>query len=153
MTTPRKDTLVSVAALLALALAPIACAHAPSHAVAGTPVPVESRPLTLRFDNTGREYVHVYLLGEEREWFLGRVDPGAIATLRIPEAALTGSSPLMRLAVLAGARVTLQAAHDRRATTTFVQPTSVILSHSWRFADGTLTSLALRDPGADGRRR
>ena len=37
-------------------------------------------PGQIRFDNDAREHVHVYLIGEKREWLLGRVEPGAMAT-------------------------------------------------------------------------
>ena len=85
--------------------------------------------------------MHVYLIGEKREWVLGRVEAGAIALLRIPEAALAGNPTFVRLVVIAGDGVTLQAARHARATPTLAQPVLDILSQRWRFSQGSLTSL------------
>jgi hypothetical protein len=121
-----------------------ACAGAPQRAALEAPPPAEARPLAIRFDNDAREYVHVYLIGERREWLLGRVEPGAVAMLRIPDASVADNSGLVRLAVITGGRVTLWAARDMRAQLTVAQPASDILSQEWRFAQGQLTSLGLR---------
>ncbi|MDQ3997096.1 MAG: hypothetical protein M3303_08755, partial [Gemmatimonadota bacterium] len=59
---------------------------------------------------------------------------------------------LVRLAVIMGGRLTLQAARDPRAQLTIAQPASAILSQQWRFAQGQLTPLPLRrSPAAGGR--
>jgi hypothetical protein len=141
MTTSRTRALVSLAATMTLTMALGACAGAaPRQAPEGWAL--RERPSgTIRFDNDGRDYVHVYLVGERRQWLLGRVEPGAIARLRIPAAALARDSGPMRLAVIAGGRVTLQAARDARVRLTIAQPASHILSQQWRFAQGQLTSL------------
>ena len=140
MTTPRTRAAVSLAAMMVLTLVSGACVRAPSRPVLQAPTTIEaSRTLAIRFDNDAREHVHVYLIGERREWLLGRVEPGAIATLRIPEASLNGGSRFVRLAVITGERMTLQAARDARATFTVSQPASAMLSHEWRFAHGELT--------------
>ncbi|MFN8574726.1 MAG: hypothetical protein U0132_21915 [Gemmatimonadaceae bacterium] len=99
--------------------------------------------MTIRFDNSARQYVHVYLIGEQREWFLGRVEPGAVARLHLPVESLVGDTRRMRLAVLAGERMTLQAALNPHAAITLVQPTSAIIGQSWRFTEGQLTSLRI----------
>jgi hypothetical protein len=122
------------------------CAGAAPRQAAEGWAPAEARPLAIRFDNDGRDYVHVYLVAERRQWLLGRVEPGAIATLRIPAAALAMHSGPMQLAVIAGGRVTLQAARDARVQLTIAQPASHILSQQWRFAQGQLTSLGLPGP-------
>jgi len=100
-----------------------------------------SSPLTIRFDNLGRERVDVYLIGAKREWILGRVEPGATASLRIPEEALAKGLTHVRLAVLQGERLTFQAARNPRARLTIAQPASAILSQRWSFSQGALTSL------------
>jgi hypothetical protein len=105
---------------------------------------MDGDPLTIRFDNGAREHVHVYLVGRHRQWLLGRVEPGARATLRIPKAALAGYLGVVQLAVLTGERLTLQAARHSRATFTVAQPASAILSQRWMFAQGQLTSLPFR---------
>ena len=100
-----------------------AAARAIPHSSAlNDPAPAAARPLAIRFDNEARQYVHVYLVGQNREWLLGRVEPGAHATLRIPDEAMADDRWSMRLAVLAGDRVTMRVApqpacvgHDRAA--------------------------------------
>ena len=135
MPTLRRRALVSLAATLALG----ACFQAAS--TGGRPPSPDDGRLALRFDNGGREYVHVYLIGEKREWLLGRVEPGAVATLRIPEESLVENAKFVRLAVIAGERVTHEAARNPRATFTLAQPASAILSQQWLFSQGGLTSL------------
>ncbi|HEX6052777.1 MAG TPA: hypothetical protein VFZ21_26105 [Gemmatimonadaceae bacterium] len=140
MTTPRTGAAVSLVATMVLTLVSGACVRARSRPALAVPTTIEAtRPPTIRFDNDAREHVHVYLIGERREWLLGRVEPGAIVTLRIPEASLSGGPRFMRLAVITGERVTLQAARDPRATFTVAQPASAMLSQQWRFAHGELT--------------
>lgn len=141
MTTPRIRAAVSLAAMMVLTLVPGACVRTPSRPRLEAPATPESRPLAIRFDNAAREHVHVYLIGERREWLLGRVEPGAIATLRIPEASLAGGSRFVRLAVITGERMTPQAARDPRATFTVPQPASAVMSQQWKFAHGQLTPL------------
>jgi hypothetical protein len=117
-----------------------ACVSAPSRPVDG-PISTEAHPVTIRFDNRARESVDVYLIGAKREWMLGRVAPGAIASLPLPDGALAEGSMMVRLAVLAGERLTLAAARHPRAVLTVAQPPSAILSQRWTFSQGDLTSL------------
>jgi hypothetical protein len=140
MTTTCRRAFVSVAATMTIALALGACVRAPSRSVLPALSSIETRPLEIRFDNQGREHVHVYLVGAKRQWLLGRVEPGAVAMLRLPEAALADGETCARLAVLTGQGITLQAARDARVLTV-AQPASAILSQHWRFAQGQLTSL------------
>jgi hypothetical protein len=147
MTTPRIRSLVSLAAALTVTLTLAGCASAPSGRAWDGAAPSEGRPLTVRFDNDARDYVHVYLIGEQREWLLGRVQPGARAMLRIPEEALAANAGPMRLAVLVGERVTLRAAGKPLAAIAMAQPAAEILSQRWAFsqmlATGQLTGLRL----------
>ena len=121
MTTPRTRSLVSLAAVLAVSLTLGACVSAPSRLATEESTLPDDAPVVIRFDNDARDYVHVYLLGEQREWLLGRVEPGAHATLRIPDAALSEDAGPMRLAVLRGERVTFRVAGEARAATTIAQ--------------------------------
>jgi hypothetical protein len=105
---------------------------------------MQARPLSIRFDNEGREYVHVYVVGQKREWLLGRVEPGAGSTLRRPEGSGTEATGFVRLVVVAGGATTLDAAHDVRARVTMAQPATVLAAQRWRFAQGQLTGLAGR---------
>lgn len=143
MTTSWSRASVSLTASVLLTLA--ACATVPAR-----PAPEECAalpgPRTIRFDNESRERVHVYLVGQNREWSLGRVEPGAIAKLQIPEAALGEASGFMRLAVVAGDRTTLRAAREPRAQLTIAQPALHILSQRWGFSQGQLTGLGF--PGS-----
>jgi hypothetical protein len=141
MTTPSRRAFVSIAAALTITLALGACVRTPSRAVLHRQLTTDVHPLAIRFDNNAREHVHVYLLGARRQWLLGRVEPGGIAILQLPEESLIESANFARLAVLTGERVTLQAARHPRATLTIAQPASAILSQRWKFAQGELTSL------------
>ena len=151
MTTPRARAIVSLTAALAMTLALGACAGGPRRTASDGPSPLYDRAPTVRFDNGGREHVHVYLIGQRREWLLGRVEPGAVATLRLPDASLGDDPGFVRLAVVPGGRVTQQAARDPCARVTIAQPASAILSLRWRFAQGELTSPVTRaDRGVAG---
>jgi len=114
-----------------------ACARAPAPAT--SILSVDARP-TIRFDNGERDYVHVYLVGASRQWLLGRVEAGAVATLRVPNEALA-ETEFVRLAVIRGQRLTLRAAGDPRARFTIAQPTTSILSQRWSLAQGELISV------------
>jgi hypothetical protein len=140
MTTLCRRAFVSIAAISTMTLALGACASAPSRAVADKPFSLGTRPLTLRFENLARDNVDVYLIGEKREWLLGRVATGEIASLRLPDEALAEGT-MLRLAVLAGERLTLAAARNPRAVLTTAQPLAVMLSQRWAFSRGSLTSL------------
>jgi hypothetical protein len=139
MPTVRRRALVSLVAAMTTTLTLAACFQAAPGR--DGPSPMSDDLLAIRFDNGAREHVHVYLIGEKREWLLGRVEPGAIAFLRVPEESLVENAKFVRLAVIAGQRLTLQAARDPRAMLTLAQPASAILSQQWRFSQGTLTSL------------
>ena len=148
MTTPRHHALVSLFAILALGacttrtIGPAALdAPAPDSSPAASPRP--SR-LTLRVDNQGRERIHVYLLGERRDWLLGPVEPGAIALLTVPARALTESRGNVRLAAIPGGHLTMQAGRDARAVVALGQPAGTLPGQRWVFAQGQLTPLQLR---------
>jgi hypothetical protein len=120
-----------------------ACAGTPARAGLNDPAPAEATSLAIRFDNQARDYVHVYLVGQRREWLLGRVAPGATTALRIPDGALEDETGFVRLAVVTGSHVTLQAARDPRAQITMPQLETTLASQRWRIAQGQLTALAL----------
>ncbi len=126
--------------MITMALALGACASGPSRAALDGQITAEASP-TIRFDNFERQSVDVYLIGLKREWRLGRVAPGAIGSLRIPEEALTEGSMMVRLAVISGERPTFAAARHPRARVTMAQPAAAILSQRWTFSQGALMSL------------
>ena len=147
MTTSSRRPFVSIAVTMTIILALGACISASPRSAPNAQMSIEALPLTIRFDNTARERVDVYLIGATREWVLGRVEPGAIATLRLPEEALAKGSMHVRLAVLAGEPLTFAAARNPRARLSIAQPAAAILSQEWRFTQGVLTPL----PAAPGR--
>ena len=140
MTTPRARTLVSLVAAMAVPLVFGACAGGASRLAAAGPNPVEAQARTIRFDNLARQHVHVYLVGQRRELLLGRVEPGSVATLRLPAEALGDDPGFVQLAVLAGGGVSQRVARDARARLTIAQSASAILDRQWRFSQGELTS-------------
>jgi hypothetical protein len=137
MPTLRRRVFVSVIATVSLSLTVAGCVQA----VRGGPSRQDEVAPSIRFDNDAREHVHVYLIGEKREWLLGRVEAGALAILRIPEESLAEDPTFVRLVVIPGEGVTLQAARHARGTPTLAQPVLDILSQRWRFSQGSLTSL------------
>ena len=140
MTRPRARALRSLTAAMAVPLVLGACLGGPSRLAPDGPASLEARPHAIRFDNLGRERVHVYLVGQRREWLLGRVEPGAVATLRLPDESLADDPEFVQLAVVAGGHVSQRAAGDVRARLTIPQPASAILARQWRFSQGELTS-------------
>lgn len=147
MTTPRPYAVVSGTATLILSLALAACAGTPARSSLASPVSLgesaqeAGAPLSIRFDNQARDHVHVYLVGQRREWLLGRVEPGAVASLRIPDGALDEEQGFVQLAVVSGGGASLRAARDARTQLTIAQAPSSIVSRRWRLAQGQLTSL------------
>ena len=133
------STVVSLArvfAALAAGASACACARvqtsAPSAArdEAAAPAP---RPAIL-FDNTANDYVDVYLAAEQRQWRLGRVAPGAKASLQLPVDELAVTPGFVRLVVLAGSPVSLQAAADPHAIISIAEPVSEVLHQRWTFS-------------------
>src|SRR3954471_14570606 len=149
MTTPRIRSVVSLGAALMIAISLGACASGSPHVASDAFASSDGAPRSLRFDNTGREFVHVYLIGEQREWLLGRVEPGARKTMRIPDDAMTEDAGFLQLAVVVGERVTLGARTSTRRILTIAQPGADLLSQRWTFtqspATGLLTSVAARN--------
>ncbi len=143
MTTRPTGALVSLVAGLSLALALAACVPGSARPATSEPVSIDERPLAIRFDNGGREHVHVYLVGETREWLLGRVEAGARRTLKVPAAWRDGSEARVRLAVISGERPTLQAGRNARALITIAQPASELVAQRWMLTQGQLASLPL----------
>jgi hypothetical protein len=144
MTTLRPYTRVSQLAITILTLALAACAGSASRSATYGPSPSQAGATSFRFDNEARDHVHVYLIGQRREWLLGRVEPGSVATLRIPDDLFDSDPGFVQLAVIAGGSVSQKAASDPRAQLTIAQDPSGILSQRWQLAQGQLTSLAVR---------
>ena len=133
MTTIRVRSLVSVAAALTITLGAAGCATGPARLAAGTPAPANAPSPAVQFENTTRDYVRVYLVGQLREWPLGRVAPGATVTLRLPEEALAADEGQMRLAVLTGDPMARRIGDETRAITAIARPTAEIVGQRWTF--------------------
>jgi hypothetical protein len=136
-------TIVSLAATMTAVLALGACTQRPLRPPAPDLVFVEPYPPVIDFDNGAPERIDVYLLADRRQWLLGRIEPGAHATLRIPEASFARDAGFVQLAVLTGERLTTLVARESRAVSAVAQPASAILSQRWMFAQGQITSLQL----------
>lgn len=139
MTTLCRRAFVSIFVAMTFLLG--ACISASSRPVQNRPVSTLADLLTIRFDNVSDETVDVYLIGTKREWMLGRVAPGAVASLRLPDEAFAGGKMMVRLAVLAGEPKTFAAARDPRAVLTIAEPPSAFLSQRWTFTQGSLVSV------------
>jgi hypothetical protein len=140
MLTPAGRLTVSTLSFAVLMATLGACARGPAPvAWEGAPIAAGDRTM-IRFENEARTYVDVYLIGETRQWWLGRVAPGANTTLRIKDEALEVTSGYVRLAVLPDGPLTVQAARDPRATLTIAQPGASLLSQRWTFRQSQLTA-------------
>lgn len=143
MTTPATRSAVSLrslAAALTAVLALGACAHNRPPTTWDETALHEEQRAGIRFENLADTYVDVYLIGEQREWWLGRVATGALTTLRVPDGAWPTGPGFVKLAVLANAWRTTQAARDPRATLTIAQPPSQLLTQRWTFRHTPLAS-------------
>ena len=146
-------SVLSIAALSATTLVLGACARGPSPVTWGGGIVPPESPLTIVFQNEAATHVDVYLIGEKQEWWLGRLAPGARATLRIREEALTTESGFMRLAVLEGAPRSLQAARDPRAIFSLGEPASLLFGQRWTFRKTPLASPEIFGARVQSRRK
>ena len=139
MTTLYRRTFVSIALTTTFALG--ACVSASSRQLPNPPISRGGNLLSIHFDNLSTQTVDVYLIGTRREWMLGRVAPGGVASLRVPDEAFDRRTMMMRLAVIAGDRPTLTAARDPGAVFSITEPASAFLAKRWSFSQGNLTPL------------
>lgn len=138
MTTTRPRALVSLVPIFVVGVLSVACGQGAYRSGLNAPATERARTLSIRFDNGARDYVRVYLIGARRQWSLGRVEAGATATLEIPEDILAEGGRFVQLAVLAGERMTLDAAHHPQVATSLLQPTLTMASQRWTFTEGQL---------------
>lgn len=156
MTTPITRAAVSMVSLsVAFATASTlgGCAAGPAPITRDGAVATPDGRLAITFDNEAETYVDVYLVTPQRQWQLGRVGPGAKRTLLVPDAAITTTIGFVRLAVLAGAPLTLDAAHDPHAAFTILQSASELFSQRWTFLKTPLASAEVRGVPLDLSRR
>jgi hypothetical protein len=138
MTTLYRRTFVSIALTTTFTLG--ACVSASSRPLPDPRIAEGASLLSIHFDNLSTEAVDVYLIGTSREWMLGRVAPGGVASLRLPDEAFARKSMMVRLAVISGQHQTFTAARDPRAVFGFTEPASALAKH-WSFSRGSLVSL------------
>ena len=140
MNTPAFRPLVSARSLVAALMVTLVAGCARGSALNGgqAMAPERAPRATIRFENEAQVPVDVYLVAERREWRLGRVAPGAIAALSIPDVALTSEPAMVSLAVIAGGPLSVQAAKDPRATYTIQQPAAELLAQRFTFSQRQL---------------
>ena len=153
MTTPRKRVIVSamVSAVVSTIVTNVlaACAGGPARLASDDPTAVVAAAVspTIAFDNDAREHVQVYLVSESRQWYLGRIEPGARRTLRVPDEAVATSPQRLQLAVTVGLPISPHVIGDPRAMVTIAQPASHLFSQDWSVAQGQLISAPIGHAG------
>ena len=148
MITPSIRTTVSVVTIGATLTIGACMRTASSITPEGQPATTEHR-LVIRFDNVAPAYVDVYLITEQRQWRLGRVEPGANTTLRVPQDALNTKGGFVRLAVLENAPLSMQAALEPRAVVSIAQPISTLLKQRWTFSQNQAASAQIMSAPLD----
>jgi len=142
MTTPRTRVIVSavVSAVVSLIVTNALAACAGTTSPAGSGVATAPVQPVIVFANDARDYTQVYLVSEQRQWYLGRVEPGARRTLRVPDEAILTSPQRLQLAVMVGQPITPRVTGEPYAMFTIAQPASGLLSQDWSVAQGQLVS-------------
>ena len=139
---PLAVSIVSLAVVLTGTFALGGCASGSALVTSSAPSITPEASVTILFDNATQSYVDVYLIGQQRQWRLGRVEAGVRAALRIPESALTAPG-FVRLAVLDGAPLSLEPSRDPRALLTLAQPRSQLTAQRWTFSKFQFASLQI----------
>ncbi|HEY7233399.1 MAG TPA: hypothetical protein VH539_04575 [Gemmatimonadaceae bacterium] len=147
MTTPLTRAAVSFAALAAT-LALGACARGASPATWDGAAGFSDGRFAIGFENEAQTYVDVYYIDERREWWLGRVAPGALTSLTIPGAALSTTTGFVRLGILANTQRTLHPMSDARTILTIPQPVGKLMAQQWTYRQTPLAT-----PEIFGKRR
>ena len=135
------DTLPRCALTLLLGTLPLAgCATRSGRSEASRGAEAAARP-AIRANNEGSDWLDLYLIGDTREWYLGRVAAGGKAWLPLPADFPPDRQGTVQLAGIAGARRGLQAGRDARAIVTVQQSVTALLGQHWRFSHRQLTGL------------
>ena len=101
-------------------------------------VEAAARPV-ISASNEGSDWLDFYIIGDAREWYLGRVAAGGKARLPLPADLPRDGQGTLQLAVIAGAPRGVQARRDPRAVVTVQQPLRALLGQHWTFARRQLT--------------
>ena len=142
MLTPATRAAVSFVTVFILPAALVlgACARGASPATWDGPASTVDGRFTIRFENEAQTYVDVYYIDDVREWWLGRVAPGALTSLTIPGGAISTTTGYVRLGILAGAQRTLHALRDPRTTLTIAQPIGALMGQEWSYRQTPLAA-------------
>lgn len=142
MITPSTRSAVSFVTVFILpaAVALGACARGAAPATWDGPATTADERFSIRFENEAQTYVDVYYIDEKREWWLGRVAPGALTSLTVPGAAISTTTGYVRLGILAGAQRTLHALRDPHTTLTIAQPVGALMAQEWAYRQTPLAS-------------
>jgi hypothetical protein len=140
MTTPRTRAIVSLLASLTVTVLFGACASTRSNASSDGMAAFAAPASVIVFDNESRDHVHVYLVSDQRQWLLGRVEAGVRAALRIPDESRVLSPRRLQLAVVEGGPVSPRVTLEPRAAFTIMEPASRLMLQDWRFAQGQILS-------------
>ena len=103
----------------------------------------------IQVDNDSRDGIDVYLVSDTREWFVGRVAPGAKTWLPVPERALTWSPGMVRLVALPNGPRSMRALREPRAVVSLSQPAAALIDQRWAFTQGQFVA---RQPDPFARR-
>ena len=150
MTTPRTRVIVSpvLSVVVSLIVTNVlaACGGGRASLASSDPTAVLATAVSpaIAFDNDAREHVQVYLVSDKRQWYLGRVEPGARRTLRVPDEAVVSSPQRLQLAVMVGQPIAAHVSGDPRAMFTLAQPATSLFSQDWSVAQGQLVSAPIR---------
>jgi hypothetical protein len=153
MTTPRTRVIVSavVSAIVSTIVTSVLAACGGGRASLASDDPAASvadavatavSPV-IAFDNDARQHVQVYLVSEYRQWYLGRVEPGARRRLRVPDEAVATSPQRLQLAIMVGLPISPDVSGDARALFTIAQPAAHLFSQDWSVAQGQLISVPM----------
>ena len=150
MTTPRTHVIVSpvVSVVVSMIVTNVlaACGGGRASLASDDPAAAVANAVSpaIAFDNDAREHVQVYIVSEQRQWYLGRVEAGARRTFRVPDDVVLSSPQRLQLAVMVGQPITPHITGDPRAMFTISQPAARLFSQDWSIAQGQLVSAPIR---------
>ena len=93
---------------------------------------------TITFRNQGSDRVQVYLVGETRDWFIGRLEPRQTAHLAVPRFGFMTASQAVSVAVVPGWSANAQPRREPRTTFSIDELTDDLPGQEWIFVNGRL---------------
>ena len=108
---------------------------------------------TIVFRNQGRDRIKVYLVGENRVWLIGRLEPLETAHLALPEFGFVSTSQAVSVAVVPGWSANTLPGRDPGATFSIDELTDDLPGEEWIFVNGQLAGpLRAQVPSANASR-